>query len=155
MDEYSWIISSLRSIADMFDTTAGYIDGVPLIGEYLASPFYFFGDEFDSIADFFLGVDDWWEWLKGEFEDLPSWDDLISALESKYGSLVETAAGMTDWLKEELESRYAILLESATVLDWITNAPAWFSEEFAKMKDTVVDWIVDSFESILDRIFAE
>lgn len=51
-----------------------------------------------------------------------------------------------DWITD-------LRVEINRALDWIGNADVWFVLKFNEMKDTVISWVVEKFEDILDRVF--
>lgn len=45
--------------------------------------------------------------------------------------------------------------EVSDINTWLNNADTWFLNKFNTMKDTVITWVTDMFENILDRVFEE
>lgn len=77
------------------------------------------------------------------------------------GTLIQIIEGVEDALEQaltDLERTFRGLLD--VVIDrvgdlegWVNNASKWFDKELNKYQSRVVDWIVDGFEGILDRVF--
>ena len=145
------IASLFEKIASKFDEVADKIDGIPLFGDYLALPFYSLSTLFQSLSNNFEGFSDWTDTigdiiggkvgevlnllnvLRGEFVDafntLPSFEDLIKLLEEHFEILRLTPEKLYEWIK-----------------DFLPPIPTI---------ENIIDWVSDSFESILDKLFEE
>lgn len=77
------------------------------------------------------------------------------------GTLIQIIEAVEDALEkalEDLERTFRGLLDvvigRVDMLEgWVSDAASWFDTEINKYHDRVVDWIVDAFEDILDRVF--
>lgn len=133
-------------IASKFDTTAQRIEDVPIIGRYLAKPFFFFSDSIDLISNYLDYVNDAWEWLKKEFLALPSFEDLLKALEGHYGILTKTPLEIYGTIEVYIPEIPSIEDIIERVLSRLPDIPTI---------ETVTLWISDAFETILDKLFEE
>jgi len=173
MDALVYISDALEWIATKFDDTAQAIDGIPLIGDYLAAPFYFFADNFQYVSDLFETVDDWWEWLKTSFEALPVWDTVAAQIEATWSILTMSAEdlynwiapyvpSLPDWFPTSLDDLIALIEENAPSLpDWfptsLDDLVALILEKLPPIPtlENIVEWVSNAFESILDKLFEE
>lgn len=77
------------------------------------------------------------------------------------GTLIQIIEAVEDALEKaltDLERTFRglldVVIDRVGVLEsWVSNAAKWFDTEINKYHDRVVDWIVDAFEDILDRVF--
>lgn len=73
---------------------------------------------------------------------IATFDPIISALDNAVDHLKE-------WKEDVVDVK---LYEFST---WITNSDEWFETKFNTFQEKVIDWVIDKFEYILDRIFTE
>lgn len=145
------IASLFESIASKVDEVADTIDGIPLIGDYLAIPFFSLSSLFQSLSHNFEGFSDWTDTigdviggevgkiinllnvLRNEFVDafntLPSFEELMKLLEDRFEILTLTPEKLYEWIK-----------------DYLPPIPTI---------ENIIEWVSEAFESILDKIFEE
>jgi len=145
------IASIFETIASKCDEVADRIEDIPLLGDYLALPFYSFETQFQFVSDNLENFSDWTDTigdiiggevgkflnmlniLRNEFIDvfngLPTFEELIGFLEERFEILTKTPEQLVDWIK-----------------DFLPPIPTI---------ENIVDWVAGAFESILDKLFEE
>lgn len=145
------ITALFEIIATIFDEIADSVDGIPIIGDYLAIPFYSTASQFENLVNNFSSFSDWCdtigEIIGGEignflillnrlhndfidvFNALPSFEELIGFLEEHFEILTMTPEKFYEWIK-----------------DFLPPIPT---------TENIIEGVSDAFESILDKLFEE
>ncbi len=164
MDALQFLKTTINDIAAKLDSVAQTIDGVPIIGDYLAAPFYIIADSLEWACDLIQNVDEWWEWLKTGFDALPVWTDVVKAIEATWPLLTMTPAQLYDLIKGFIPALPAWLPTSLAdmktlVLSWIPALPDWLPTSLDELVTLVYEkvvelfaWLPDSFDALWDMI---
>lgn len=76
------------------------------------------------------------------YETIIGWvQPLIDVVANALGTLTD----VVDYVYDEVSD----------INSWLSNVDTWFLNKFNSMKDTVITWVTDMFENILDRVFEE
>ncbi len=136
----NWIIYALNGVSEWF------------YGIYLT--IFDWIPPFCWIADTFLGLSVWFNWLAWHFHDFGEWvnsviDRLgailsIPQIYSYFKEFLDAAIAAGDWLKDVWASITAILEDwwaslAPIVLGWISEATDWLSERI----DSVEEWLTN------------
>lgn len=151
MDALKFVSDTMEWIADKFDNTASFIVDIPLLGKYLASPFYFLADKFEYLSILFLNIEKWFDWLKTSFEALPTWEELVNMLEAQWDILTKTPEEVFKWLQPYLPE---IPKWIPTTLEELIDLIKESLPEIPTI-ETVIEWIGEQFEKVLDIAFKE
>lgn len=105
-------------------------------------------------------------WIRPDLENAydivtHKWSEVTGAISTAIGDLSDIVDHSWSEVTGAVSSATATL--AATIADlkvpelwtWVNDAPGWFVDQFNGMKETVVDWVVERFEGILDRVFKE
>lgn len=91
------------------------------------------------------------EIAKIEIPEMPTWSDIFKNVrgyfESAYSMLTTTLSTISDFIDVDLNI--------SGLWTWINNSSAWFTNNLTNAKNTVVGFIIDRFEYILDEVFKE
>ena len=177
---FDWFETHFGDLSDKFESIADAVDGVPVIGDYLAYPF-------DNISTFFSNLktasgsaSDWVDEIIQDISDLTDdaltwvnelWDE-TDLIWDKIGTIpVLTEEVIKGWvspwittakeaLKNALDAAITTInttitnltTQLTTVTNWISNAPTWFTTQLEAAKDKVIGWIEDSFILIVEKV---
>jgi len=110
-----------RSIADLFALLMAYfggiasqVAGVPVIGEYFATPFNWISSTFGNIAAAFQSVGSWGDSVITGTGQAAS--NILGEIESKYPILTATPDTVLSWVRSSLESAYPLLTSSGDAI---------------------------------------
>jgi len=91
------------------------------------------------------------EIAKIEVPEMPTWSDIFRNVrgyfESYYSMLTTTLSTISDFIDVDLNI--------SGVWKWINNSSTWFTNNLTNAKNTIVRFIIDRFEYILDEVFKE
>lgn len=164
MDALVYLSDTFEWVAAKFDETGQAIDGLPLIGDHLAAPFYYLADKFQYVADMFDYVDDWWEWLKASFEALPVWDTVAAQIEATWSIVTKTWLDVTDYVDAkiaeievpDLPSWQDIFdhIKGMCVSAWDVLEHSWSDIEalIPTWDDLKPDWFPTSLDALVDLV---
>ncbi|MBA7538767.1 hypothetical protein ES705_31044 [subsurface metagenome] len=155
-------------LARLFDWVAGRCLGIKLLFEQASnwaddvydSPYSIFRDIVGYLEDSYDILQTSWsdirsyvrnEIAKIEIPELPTWSDIFKNVrgyfESAYSMLTTTLSTISDFIDVDLNI--------SGLWMWINNSSAWFTNNLTNAKNTIVGFIIDRFEYILDEVFKE
>lgn len=177
---FDWFETYFGNISDKFESIADAVDGVPVIGDYLAYPF-------DNISTFFSNLktasgsaSDWVDEIIRDVTDLT--DDALTWVNElwvetdliweKIGAIpVLTIDVIKSWVmpwintvKDTLESALEVAVDTindaistindnlSVVNEWIENVAAIINVCIDNSKDKILGWVEDSFILIVEKV---
>ena len=177
---FDWFETYFGYISDKFEFIADAIDGVPVIGDYLAYPF-------DNIATFFSNLKTASEFASGWADDIVNdvsniiddtlgwvselWDETDLIWERIGAIPVLTIDTIKSWVMPWINSAISVLEDVindaldtinntistisdnlSAVNEWIENAPGFINVHIDNAKDKILGWMEASFILILEKV---
>jgi len=166
------VISYIYNVQTRIKDLAGTISGVPVLGTYLSSPFYYIENKLWYAARYLEYVNSWLDGLVNEAKNavLGGWSSLSAWLTGNSTTVISIVTGgygtIDSWLSTKMVEIRSYVLggfdsigawfsgQKELVKSWarevLPDLDAWFTAQKLKVED----WVVDRFESILDRVFS-
>lgn len=151
LEDYLWDIAD-----ELYEVYEECLE-IPLVGGAIAAAVYpvYFAAWY--VAYYFEKVNDWADGIEGTMEWAEDWFDWL------YDEITDITDKIKDFLswadiKTEIEDLYDVVTDSYStivaggkeaILGTYESLDTWHDEQ----KDKIEDWVVDRFESILDRVF--
>jgi len=170
---FDYISDGMEWIGDKLIEISESVDGVPIIGAFLAYPFLLMGVKFNTVSDSFTDASKWADEAVDAYNRLPEWGDIVQLLKDTFNVLnytfeqivqavIDKIPPIPD-LTEIIEDIKKELKEFITGLipDWLPDSWEDLVERLDllgwlyKQKSIFLKWVAEGFEEILDYLFSE